>query len=131
MDTPCLILEYLTGRERMYRLVGLSLCFVQACMLELKCLTGCFFAFGVLQGVRKTRDPIDLSKKRIIEAGFATEKDLKAIEAKIRKDINDAVQLAKSAEAPDNLELYTDIYVDEIPKYIRGTELTNGHGSLL
>lgn len=98
--------------------------------------------------MRKTRDPIDLTKKRILEAGFATEKELKvwsmrtaflqftkimtqAVEARVRKEINDAIQAAKDAEFPDNLELYKDIFKNEIPQYIRGTEISNGHGKLL
>ena len=33
--------------------------------------------------VRKTRDPIELSKNRIIEAGFATKEELKDLEKEV------------------------------------------------
>lgn len=42
--------------------------------------------------VRKTRDPIELTKQRIIDAGFATADELKKIEKQIRKEVMDGLK---------------------------------------
>lgn len=65
--------------------------------------------------VRQSRDPIENVKQRLMEAGFATEAELKAAEADIRKEVAEALRLAKESSEPDETELMTDIYTDGTP----------------
>lgn len=73
--------------------------------------------------VRASRDCITGLKERILEAGFATEEELKKIEKDARKKVTAEVKEAKlGAELPLS-EIYTDIYHREIPEFIRGAEM--------
>lgn len=76
-----------------------------------------------VQNVRKTSDCIALVKKRILDNEFATEKELKAIDKEVRADIAAANDRAKAASFPAEEELYTEIYWNETPPFIRGVEL--------
>jgi len=76
-----------------------------------------------VQNVRKTSDCIALVKKHILDNGFATEKELKAIDKEVRADIKAANDRAKAASFPAAEELYTEIYWNETPPFIRGVEL--------
>lgn len=78
--------------------------------------------------VKASRDPIDRVKLRLIENGWATAKELKAEEKKIRKEIDAAVKVAETAPFPPGEELFTDVYVGD-PGYIRGTLASNGNMS--
>jgi pyruvate dehydrogenase E1 component alpha subunit len=60
--------------------------------------------------MRAERDPIEQSKKRMLERGFATEEELKAIETEIRAIVTEAADFATSEPEPDPSELWTDIY---------------------
>jgi len=60
--------------------------------------------------VRSTHDPIDMVRHRIIEKKFASEDDLKKIDAAVRDYVNDAAEFATHDPEPDVSELYTDIY---------------------
>lgn len=74
-----------------------------------------------IQHMRSTRDPINGIKDRIIAKELATEDEIKAIEKKIRQEIDQAVAEATAAGEPDLSELYTEIYAKGTePKFIRG-----------
>jgi pyruvate dehydrogenase E1 component alpha subunit len=60
--------------------------------------------------VRTTHDPIDMVRNRIIEKKFATDDDLKKIDADVRDYVNDSAEFATHDPEPDVSELYTDIY---------------------
>lgn len=60
--------------------------------------------------VRTTHDPIDMVRNRIIEKKFATEDELKKIDAEVRDYVNDSAEFATHDPEPDVSELYTDIY---------------------
>ena len=64
-----------------------------------------------VQAVREKSDPIDHCKKELEGLGV-TEADLKAIEAAIRKTVNEAADFAESAPEPEPGELYTDVLVE-------------------
>jgi pyruvate dehydrogenase E1 component alpha subunit len=77
--------------------------------------------------VRKTRDPIELQKQRILDNGIATKEEMKAVEKAIRKEVQEAMDFALSAPQPPDIEMYTDIYDDEgnvINGPIRAVELS-------
>jgi len=78
--------------------------------------------------VRKTRDPIELHKQRLLEQGLVDKEELKAIEKEIRVEVQEAMDFALSSAEPPMEELYTDIYdaegYEQCGHTIRGVELS-------
>lgn len=72
-----------------------------------------------VSGVRKNRDCLQQIKDKITSAGWATDKELKAVEKRIRGDVNTAVASAKAEKELDFDELWEDIYVGKQPPFIR------------
>jgi pyruvate dehydrogenase E1 component alpha subunit len=62
--------------------------------------------------VRKTRDPIEHVQEILETKGHATEADLKAIDAEVKKIVADAAEFARTSPEPDPSELYTDVYTE-------------------
>jgi pyruvate dehydrogenase E1 component alpha subunit len=62
--------------------------------------------------VRQERDPIELCRKHILEAGLADEAALKAIDKEIRGRVAEAAEFAQAHPEPDPAELYTDVLVE-------------------
>ena len=61
---------------------------------------------------------------------FATEAELKAIDAEVKKEVNAAVDAAKAAPIPPMSDLYTDIYTDQSPQFfMRGCDLSVSSGT--
>ncbi len=58
------------------------------------------------------RDPIDHVKKLIIDAGYASEDELKNIDREIRSIVTDSATFAQKSPEPDPSELMTDIYIE-------------------
>jgi len=65
-----------------------------------------------VQDMREHHDPIEMLKKKLIEAGHATEDSLKAIEKEIRDVVNDSAEFAQQSPEPDAGELWTDVLVE-------------------
>jgi pyruvate dehydrogenase E1 component alpha subunit len=65
-----------------------------------------------VQDVREHHDPIEMLKKKLIEACHATEESLKAIEKEVRDVVNDSAQFAQESPEPDPSELWTDVLVE-------------------
>jgi pyruvate dehydrogenase E1 component alpha subunit len=63
-----------------------------------------------VQKMREEHDPIEQVKARILKAGFASEDDLKKVDADIRVTVTEAADFATNNPEPDVSELYTDIY---------------------
>jgi pyruvate dehydrogenase E1 component alpha subunit len=61
--------------------------------------------------VRTEHDPIEQVRARILARKFASEEDLKKIDADVRRVINEASEFAISDPEPDPSELYTDVLV--------------------
>jgi pyruvate dehydrogenase E1 component alpha subunit len=59
--------------------------------------------------MRSDHDPIENVRDRLIENKWATEDDLKKIDAEIRAIVNEAADYATTDPEPDVSELYTDI----------------------
>lgn len=59
---------------------------------------------------RSERDPIEMTKSRLITSGLATEEELKQVEKEIREEVNAALAEANAGKAPEFQELITDIY---------------------
>ena len=62
-----------------------------------------------VQKMRSEQDPIEQVKARLIEKGWASEDDLKAIDKDVRDVVADSADFAQSDPEPDASELYTDI----------------------
>ena len=73
--------------------------------------------------MRASRDCIKGLEKRILDNDIATPEELKALEKKARALVTAANKTAKASPQPDPKELYTDIYWQETPKFIRGADI--------
>ncbi|GFR09837.1 probable pyruvate dehydrogenase E1 component subunit alpha, mitochondrial, partial [Trichonephila clavata] len=73
-----------------------------------------------VQEVRQTRDPITSFREKVINASLVTADELKKIDQEVRKEVDEAVTVAKTANEISTDELYADIYVEPIYKKIRG-----------
>jgi pyruvate dehydrogenase E1 component alpha subunit len=63
-----------------------------------------------VQKIRDESDPIELVRKRIVDNGWASEDQLKAIEKKVRDTVTEAAEFAQAGPEPDVSELWTDVY---------------------
>ena len=63
-----------------------------------------------VQKMRDERDPIDHVRHLLVEAGDASEDDLKALDKEIKAIVNEAAKFAQESPEPDESELWTDIY---------------------
>lgn len=63
-----------------------------------------------IQNVRATRDAIKLLGTQIIQAGFAEEEQLKEIEQRVRKQVDEAVEQAKADSEPAAGTFFQHIY---------------------
>jgi pyruvate dehydrogenase E1 component alpha subunit len=61
---------------------------------------------------RSERDPIDHIRKLLLEGKIVDEAALKAVDAEIRKIVNDAAEYAQHSPEPDPSELWTDVLVE-------------------
>ncbi len=62
-----------------------------------------------VEKIRSEQDPIDQVRQRLIEKKWASEADLKAIDAEVRDIVNESAEFATNDPEPDVSELYTDI----------------------
>ncbi|WP_428030279.1 pyruvate dehydrogenase (acetyl-transferring) E1 component subunit alpha [Ancylobacter sp.] len=62
-----------------------------------------------VQKMRTEHDPIEQVRNRLLEKKWATEDELKAIDATLRDQMNAAADFASADPEPDPSELYTDI----------------------
>jgi len=65
-----------------------------------------------VQDVREHRDPIDHLKKQILDAKFAAEDELKAMDKEIRAIVTDAADFAQNSPEPAPEELFTDVLAE-------------------
>ncbi len=61
-----------------------------------------------VQGMREHRDPIELARKRLLEAGRSDD-ELKEIDRAVRAQIGEAAEFAQAEPEPDPAELFTDV----------------------
>ncbi|XP_042238252.1 probable pyruvate dehydrogenase E1 component subunit alpha, mitochondrial isoform X1 [Homarus americanus] len=74
-----------------------------------------------IQEVRQTRDPIMLFKEHIVGADLVTADELKKIDSEVRKEVDEAVKIAKSDKEIAVQELAADVYSNPLESSIRGT----------
>ncbi len=62
-----------------------------------------------VEKVRNEHDPIEQVRNRLLQKKWASEDDLKKIDASVRSVVNEAAEFATHDPEPDPSELYTDI----------------------
>jgi pyruvate dehydrogenase E1 component alpha subunit len=65
-----------------------------------------------VQDMREHHDPIEMLKKKLLDAKHIDEDGLKKIEAEVREAVNDSAQFAQDSPEPDPSELWTDVLVE-------------------
>ena len=67
----------------------------------------------------KAKDPIETVKQTILSQGYADEKWIEEIDAKIKGIVDESVKFAEESPWPEATELYTDVYVQKDYPYIK------------
>ena len=62
-----------------------------------------------VQKMRSENDPIEQVRVRLLDNGWASEDELKAIDKDVRDVVADSAEFAQNDPEPDVSELYTDI----------------------
>jgi pyruvate dehydrogenase E1 component alpha subunit len=76
-----------------------------------------------IKEVRSNRDPIEMTKQRIIDQGWMDAKELKALDKEIRAEVDVALAAALAAGPPPVHELMDDIFLEDADA--RAVELIN------
>lgn len=61
----------------------------------------------------KTKDPITLIRKKILDEGYASEAELKEIDDRCAEAVADSVKFAEESPFPNDDEVLKDVYVDQ------------------
>lgn len=61
----------------------------------------------------KMRDPVEVTRQRILDKKYANEKELEAIEEAIEEEIKACVKFAEESPFPDDAAVYEDIYMQQ------------------
>jgi len=78
--------------------------------------------------VRKTRDPIELNKARILEAGFMTKEEMKDLEKQVRDWVQEAIDFSLADEEANYDQMFSDIYSHyKFGNLTRTVELSNSY----
>lgn len=67
----------------------------------------------------KDVDPVKVIRDKVVEKGFATEADIKAINDDIKREVEEAIEFSEQSPYPNNDELYKDVYVQADYPYIK------------
>lgn len=82
-----------------------------------------------VSGVRQSRDCIENVKQRLLDTEWATKEELKAVEKEVRAEVAAATKAAKAGNPPPASDLYTHVYVEGVPEYVRGNEYATSIGA--
>ena len=63
----------------------------------------------------KQRDPIEVTKSKILKSKWASEADLEVINARVNQIVDESVRFAEDSPYPTPDELFKDVYSDEYP----------------
>lgn len=67
-----------------------------------------------LMADRLASDPVPAMRARLVADGVAPEAELDSLETELRRQIEDAVEFARSSDYPDAAELGRDVYAEEV-----------------
>lgn len=73
-----------------------------------------------VQEVRKHRDPITGFKDRILTAGLVTEEELKELDKEVRKEVDEATNVATSEGVLPPEAVYSDLFANTEAQVVRG-----------
>lgn len=62
--------------------------------------------------MKQNRDPIQHVKTMLLDGGYATEEDIKAMDKDIKEIVNTSAKFAQESPEPDESQLWTDILLD-------------------
>jgi pyruvate dehydrogenase E1 component alpha subunit len=65
-----------------------------------------------VERMREDHDPIEHLAKRLLEAGIATENELKDMDQVIKTQVLEAMEFGRNSPEPDTSELYTDVLIE-------------------
>ena len=63
----------------------------------------------------RKRDPIKIHRELLTSQGIAVEEEIQELEAKVRQELEEAVEFAYQSPYPDPEDLFEDMYADAIP----------------
>jgi len=66
----------------------------------------------------KSKDPIQVVQKRLLDEGWATQEEVDAIAEKVKATVDESVKFAEESPWPDDSEVFKDIYVEDDYPYI-------------
>lgn len=75
-----------------------------------------------VSSMRASRDCIEQTKTRIVEAGWASADELKEMEKEIRASVTEEVETARKGDLPRPELLTAHIFHNSVPAFIRGAE---------
>jgi pyruvate dehydrogenase E1 component alpha subunit len=67
----------------------------------------------------KQRDPIEQVRGTIMDNNILTEDEIKEIEAKVKKQVAEAVKFAEESPWPDGEDAFKDVYVEDDFPFVR------------
>lgn len=70
--------------------------------------------------MRQARDPVERVRKLLIDHGFAEAAELKAMEKRIKNEIESAIEECKNAPQPELNMLQTNLYLEPQGIQMRG-----------
>ena len=65
-----------------------------------------------VQQVRSQKDPINHVRDLLLSQNMADEQELKNIDSKIKKIVNESAEVARNGSEPHESELWTDVYAN-------------------
>ena len=63
----------------------------------------------------KSRDPIALHSKLLVEQGIASQEEVDSVQAEVKSAIEEALTFARESPYPEPEDLFVDMYADPIP----------------
>lgn len=66
----------------------------------------------------KSKDPIEQVRAVILDKKWATEEELKALDKKLKEQVQECVDFAEESEWPPASDAYTDVYAEENYPYV-------------
>ncbi len=82
-----------------------------------------------VQGMREKHDAIEKMRAKLLKQNWASEKQLKAIELSVREKMKAAADFALAQPLPDQEQLFTDVYANELSHTSAANQTTNSLAS--
>lgn len=80
-----------------------------------------------ITNVRQQRDPVEHVRRLLLDNEMVEASEIKAIEKKVKQEVDSAVEQAKADVGPDMSELFSHVYVDSLGTWARGVDSESRH----